>query len=200
MELLEKINPKDTAILVIDIQKDFVDPEGMLAKRGRDMSMINDVMEKLPLFLNEAKKKDVLILYTQQVYDHDSLNSLQKEQYDLDGKFVTCDKNTDGYELYRLTPDKSDVYVKHNYNAFSNNKLIDKLETNNIKTLIMVGVDTIYCVETAIRNGYDLGYKIVVPEDLVAGNAKHIEMHNNTLAHVKKNYGVVSSSEEILNI
>ena len=200
MQLRDKINPKHTAILVIDIQDDFVNPEGILAKRGRNMSMINDVVEKLPTFLEQAKSLGVLTLYTQQIYDYDKLNPLQKEQYDLDNKFVTCDKDTDGWKLYGITPGENDVYVKYNYNVFSNPDLIKRLEENDIKTLVIVGVDTVYCLETAIRNGYDLGYKIVVPEDLVAGNAKHIEMHNNTLIHVKKNYGVVSSSQEILDI
>mgnify|MGYP002867528038 FL=1 len=61
-------------------------------------------------------------------------------------------------------------------------------------------MDTIYCVETAIRNGYDLGYKIVVPHDLVAGNAKDIDLHNRTLELVNRSFGVVVSSEELQNI
>lgn len=200
MKLLDKINPKHTALLVIDIQNDFVNPKGKLAIEGRQMDLINKLMEKLPDFIKAAEKHNVLTLYTQQIYDYSKLNNLQKEQYDIDGKFISCDVNTDGWHFYKINPKKQDVYVKHNMNAFSNNDLEDRLKENQIKTLIIVGVDTFYCVETAIRNGFDLGYKIVVPADLIGANAKHLDRHQNTLTHVRKNYGVLSSSEEIINI
>ena len=61
-------------------------------------------------------------------------------------------------------------------------------------------MDTYWCVETAIRNAFDLGYKVVVPEDLVACNSRHLDLHNRTLDLVKKTFGVVVSSDEINKI
>jgi nicotinamidase-related amidase len=101
------------------------------------------------------------------------------------------------HKFYRIDPPPADVYEKQNFNAFSNEKLAERLSAHSIKTLVIVGMDTQYCVETAIRNGYDLGYKIVVPVDLVATNAKHINMHNQTLELVRKTYGVLSDAEEL---
>ncbi len=200
MDLKEKVKPEHTALLVIDMQKDFASPEGIRAKRGGDLSQVDSMVDKLLDFIPVAERAGVLTLYTQQIYDRDKLNDLQKEQYDLDGKLVMCDPSTGGHEFYRIDPPRNLVFEKQNFNAFSNSTLKAELGQNGIKTLVITGMDTYYCVETAIRNGYDLGYKIVVPKDLVAGNGKHIALHERTLELVRKTYGVVSNSKELAEI
>lgn len=201
MKLKEKINPKYTALIVIDIQNDFASPNKRFfrAKRGGDLTLVDPMIDKLEKVIPVAKKAGVTVVYTQQIYDRNKLNDLQKEQYDLDGKLVTCDIATDGYKFYRLTPPDDSVFPKYNYNIFSNTDLVDKLKEKSIKTLVITGMDIIFCVETAIRNGYDLGYKIVVPTDMIAGNANSKIMNEKTLELIKKSYGVLTSSEELLH-
>jgi len=200
MDINEKLSSLHTALIVIDIQNDFCSPDGLLGIRGRDFTLINEMMEKLSSVINTAKKSNVLTLYTQQLYDPNKINDLQKEQYELDGKLVTCDIKTDGYKFYKIDPPKEDIYTKYNFNAFSNSEFQKRLEKNNIKTLVITGVDTQFCVETAVRNGYDLGYKIVLVSDCIGTNAKHIEVHNHTIELVKRSYGVVLTSEELIHI
>lgn len=200
MELQEKVQPAHTALLVIDIQKDFASPEGMLAKKGRDLSLVEPMLEKLVKTIAAAEKAGVPVLYTQQVYDRSHLNELQKEQYDLDGKDITCDINTDGYTFYKIKPAPEHVFVKYDFNAFSNPTLEKTLQDKGIKTIIITGMDTQWCVETAIRTACDRGYKVVVPEDLVACNAKHLDQQLRTLALVRRSFGVVTTSEDIIKI
>lgn len=198
MPLEEKINPNHTALLVVDVQVDFCSPEGVFGV-GRDYSLVNKVMSKLPNFIKLAEKKGILTLYTKQVYDRKKLNKLQLEQYDLDGKLVTCDVNTTGHQIYKLNPPRDRIFVKHNFNVFSNPNLVSTLEENMIKTLVVTGFDTCFCVENAMRYGNDLGYKMVLVENLVGMNAKRMDLHNQTI-NVSKHLGVISSSEEIINI
>ncbi len=200
MDLKKKLDSRHTALLVIDIQKDFAAPNGVRGQRGGDLSQVDPMVDRLEIVIPIAEQSGVLVLYTQQVYDRDKLNELQKEQFDLDGKLIMCDPKTGGQEFYRINPPSELVFEKQNFNAFSNPKLQDALNARGIKTLVITGMDTYYCVETAIRNGYDLGYKIVIPEDLVACNGKHIEMHNRTLELVKKTYGVVVTFDELKRI
>ncbi|MDE1924952.1 MAG: cysteine hydrolase family protein [Patescibacteria group bacterium] len=197
MELREKLDPKHTALLVIDIQNDFAAPDGLFAKRGRDMSMVEPMLKRLQKTIEAASKACVPIFFTQQIYDRSKLSELQKEQYDLDGKYITCDVATDGYKFYKINPPPESVFVKHDYNAFSNPNLEKALNTRGTKTLVITGMDTYWCVETAIRNAFDLGYKIVVPEDLVACNGRHLELHNRTLELTRKTFGIVIDSEEL---
>lgn len=197
MTLSEKMTPSTTALIVVDIQNDFCSPDGVLAKRGRDLSLMDPMIDKLESLIEIAKSKNILTLYTKQIYDRTKLNQLQLEQYDLDNKLVTCDISGEGCRFYRLQPPENSVYVKYNFNVFSNYDFLKTLERNQIKSLVVTGVDAQFCVETAIRNGFDLGYKIVVPSDLIATNGKKIEMINHTLELVRSTYGTVTSYSEL---
>jgi ureidoacrylate peracid hydrolase len=200
MELTKKLSPSDTALLVIDIQNDFCSPKGLLAARGKDVSGMDSMIEQLIRLVSMCEQAGIPAFYTQQLYDRSHLNNLQKEQYDLDGKLITCDINGDGYKFYAINPPPDRVFPKYNYNIFSNNELRRELEASGVKTLIVTGVSTQICVETAIRNGFDLGYKIVVPRDLVATTASDPEIQTRTLSLVEKTYGVVVDSSDILKI
>lgn len=200
MNLKDKINPNHTALIVIDIQNDFASPEGLLVKGGRDMSMVSPMIEKIQKTISIAEQAGIPVFYTQQIYDRSKLTDLQKEQYDLDGKYVTCDITTNGYKFYKISPKSEFTFIKYNYNIFSNPELEKALNIRGIKTLVITGMDTYWCVETAIRNAFDLGYKVVVPEDLVAGNAKNLDLHNRTLELVRRTFGALSTSSEINKI
>lgn len=200
MPLAEKLRPADTALLVIDIQNDFCSPNGLLAKRGRDLSRMDPMIDRLLPFITRAALAGVLTCYTQQVYDWEKLNPRQREQYTLDGRFVNCDIATDGPKFYRVTPPPDSVYVKYNLNAFSNPDLLQTLDEKGIKTLVITGVDSEFCIETAVRNAFDLGFKVVVPKDLIANNGRKIHRENNMLELVETWYGVVSTSDEISRV
>jgi len=200
INLKDKINPNHTALIVIDIQNDFASPDGLLAKGGRDMSMVEPMIEKIKKTISMAEQVGIPVFYTQQIYDRSKLTDLQKEQYDLDGKYVTCDINTDGYKFYKISPNPEFTFIKYNYNIFSNPELERALNKRCVKTLVITGMDTYWCVETAIRNAFDLGYGVVVPDDLLACNGKHLDLHNRTLELVKRTFGVVTNSSEINSI
>jgi ureidoacrylate peracid hydrolase len=200
MDLRTKLNPKTTALLVIDIQNDFCSPTGLMASMGKDVSSMNAMVEKIKELASICDDVRIPIFYTQQIYDRSKLTDLQKEQYDLDGKMVICDINSDGYKFYKLNPPTSRIFPKYSYNVFSNPELSNELSDRGIKTLIVTGVLTQICVETAIRNGFDIGYKIVVPRDLVATTSKDPDTQERTLRLVEKTYGAVADSAEVTAI
>ncbi len=197
MPLREKLNPQHTALLVIDIQNDFCSPAGLLAKRGRDLSSISAMIDRLIPFIDQAKAALVDTLFIKQVYDWDKLNARQREQYELDGRLVSCDIATEGHQFYRIRPPVADTYVKYTFSPFSNPQVQERLNQKNIKTLVITGVDAEYCVENAIRSAFDLGFKIVVPSDLIATNAKKNHRQERLLELLEANFGVVSSAGEI---
>ncbi|HEX6462515.1 MAG TPA: isochorismatase family protein [Candidatus Saccharimonadales bacterium] len=92
------------------------------------------------------------------------------------------------------------MFPKYSHNAFSNPRLVKELTEKRTKTLIITGVSTQICVETAVRNGFDIGYKIVVPRDLIATTSKDPNIQGRTLRLVEKTYGVVLDSSEIITI
>ncbi|MBL8159254.1 cysteine hydrolase [Candidatus Saccharibacteria bacterium] len=199
MTLKDKLNPAHTALIVVDMQNDFCAPTGLMARMGKSVSGMDNVVAGIKRLAEPCAGNGIETYYTQQVYDRTKLNDLQKEQYDLDGKMVTCDINGEGWHFYGFDPPADKVYQKYTYNIFSNDRLKRDLETAGIKTLIITGVSTQICVETAIRNGFDLGYKIVVPADLVATTSSDPDTQKRTLTLVQKTYGTVSSSQEVID-
>jgi ureidoacrylate peracid hydrolase len=200
MNLHEKLNPATTALLVIDIQNDFCSPKGLMASMGKNVSGMESMIEKITQLTKVCDNRGIPTFYTQQIYDRAKLTDLQNEQYDLDGKMITCDIAGDGYKFYKLNPPADRVFQKYTYSAFSNSDLRNELTNRGIKTLIITGVSTQICVETAIRNGFDIGYKIVVARDLVATTSHDPHIQERTLRLVAKTYGVVADSSEIMNI
>jgi ureidoacrylate peracid hydrolase len=200
MNIHTKLDPKTTALLVIDIQNDFCSPTGLMASMGKNVSGMPVMVGKIQKLATVFEGSGMPVFYTQQIYDRSKLTDLQKEQYDLDGKMITCDIQGDGYNLYELTPPTDRVFPKYNYNVFSNPDLSQELSDRGIKTLVITGVATQVCVETAIRNGFDIGYKIVVPRDLVATTSKDPDIQERTLRLVEKTYGIVVDSAEVIAI
>ena len=197
MTLADKLDPKHTALIVVDMQNDFCAPTGLMASNGKDVSRMDDLVHGIHSLVNICVAQSIPVLYTQQIYDRAKLTDLQNEQYDLDGKMITCDIKGDGWKFYGFSPDNNEVYKKYSYNIFSNNQLKNNLEEWKIKTLIITGVSTQICVETAIRNGFDIGYKIIVPSELVATTSNDPATQERTLNLVRKTYGVVSSLNEL---
>jgi ureidoacrylate peracid hydrolase len=201
MNLSDKLNPATTALLVIDIQNDFCAPTGFQAAvRGKDVSGMDAMIERIEQLAEVCERVGVPSFYAQQIYDRSKLTDLQKEQYDLDAKLIICDVDTDGYKFYKINPPADRVFPKYAYNVFSNENLKNELEARGVKTLIITGVTTQVCVETAVRVGFDLGYKIVVPRDLVGTTSRDPETQNRTLRLVEITFGVVVDSQEIIDV
>lgn len=200
MDLKAKLNLRSTALLVIDIQNDFCSPSGLMASKGKDVSGMDMMITKIKQLAVVCEEMEIPTFYTQQIYDQTKLTELQQEQYDLDGKMVICDIEGEGYKFYKLTPPADRVFPKYTCNVFSNTDLSNELANLGIKTLIITGVSTQACVETAIRNGFDIGYKIVVPRDLVATTSKDPGTQERTLRLVERMYGVVVDSAEVTAI
>jgi ureidoacrylate peracid hydrolase len=201
MNLTDKLNPATTALLVIDIQNDFCSPTGLQAAlRGKDVSGMDAMIERIEKLAAVCDRVGIPSFYVQQIYDRSKLTDLQKEQYDLDGKMIICDVAGDGYKFYKINPPADRIFPKYVYNVFSNESLKNELAERGIKTLIITGVTTQVCVETAVRVGFDLGYKIVVPRDLVGTTSRDPETQARTLRLVEKTFGVVVDSQEIIDI
>lgn len=186
MNLRDKLDPNTTALLVIDLQNDFCSPTGLMASMGKKVSGMRTMIKQIEQLAELCNSLNIPVFYTQQIYDRSKLTALQNEQYDLDGKMITCDIASDGYKFYKLNPPADRVFPKYTYNVFSNPDLCQELSLKGIKTLIITGVSTQICVETAIRNGFDIGYKMVVPRDLVATTSSSPAVQNILYVLLKK--------------
>ena len=105
-------------------------------------------------------------------------------------KVPICVRGTwDAQTIDELKPHEEDhVIIKRRDSAFQDTELRVWLQSVGINTLIFCGVDTSICVETSIRDAFNLGYDIILISDATASGIK--SHYETTLARVRDYYGL----------
>ena len=102
-----------------------------------------------------------------------------------------------GADFYRLRPGPDDLVVdKHTFSGFHGTDLHERLQARGVRMLLVTGVATNVCVDSTLREGFFLGYHIVLVEDCVASSNK--AGHEGTLSTVRVNFGTVMPSQALL--
>ena len=155
-------NPARTALLVIDLQIDFCSDDGALAALGSDVSPCRAVANRIAGFLPTIRADVALTAFFRLIYDPEKMSESQRERLIRNGRPIICAPESAGSELF-IKPVPGDlVFTKHRYSAFSNDQVCRLLHERSITTVAVVGVDTHICVEGTVRQGYDLGYRMIV--------------------------------------
>jgi nicotinamidase-related amidase len=204
--LEEQIDPKHTALVVIDPQNDFCAADGAAARlMGLDISRIQSVIQPLNAFIKMAREAGLMIVWTRSLVDPDKARpSFKARSFILDAQAKNIDlvrEGSDGAEWYtevvKPLPDEY-VITKYHYDAFEDTDLALLLGSRGIKTLLMTGFLANVCVETTARHGYIKGFYIVVVSDCTDTATE--QEYEATLYNIKKFFGKVASSGEIKKV
>jgi ureidoacrylate peracid hydrolase len=108
-------------------------------------------------------------------------------------KIPICVRGTwDALTIDELKPEEEDhVIIKRRDSAFLDTELRMWLQSFGINVLVFCGVDTSICVETSIRDAFNLGYDIILISDATASGIK--SHYETTLARVSDYYGLQMS-------
>lgn len=84
-----------------------------------------------------------------------------------DGKGTELEQGTDGWQIYYdIKPNANELIFEKQYNsAFHKTGLREYLESKEIDTIILVGLQTEYCIDATCKSAFDYGYKIIIPEE-----------------------------------
>ena len=85
------------------------------------------------------------------------------------------------------------VVIKRRDSAFQDTELRIWLQSQGINLLVFAGIDTSICVETSLRDGFNIGYDVALISDATASGYE--EHYKTTLERVKDYYGLVMSVE-----
>ena len=196
--LAEKVDPRQAALVVVDVQNDFCHPDGAAGKRGRDLSQIAGMAEHLTHLLEEARRVGLPIIFIRTEHGPwtDSESWLGRNKTDAEQRVRTCEEGTWGCEFYGVAPQAGErVVVKHRYSAFHGTDLDLILRARGIRTVLICGVATNVCVETSAREAYMHDYEIVFLADCSAAYSP--AEHDATLHNMAQHFGVVASEEEV---
>src|SRR4051794_16782092 len=131
------LNPRSTALLVIDVQNDFCASSGVLARSGRDVTAIQRAVAQLSTLVEFCRKKKVPIVFTQLVYDLNKLPKTHTERMKLKKVKGLCAPRSKGTQFYKIQPEKGEkVIVKNYYSSFYKTELDEWLKKNKIETLV----------------------------------------------------------------
>jgi nicotinamidase-related amidase len=152
----EKISlpSKETAIIVVDMQNDFVKPEGKLY-----VPTAQKTVEPIRRLLEKARASKVRIFYTQDThYDMDP-------EYEIWGKHVKY--GTWGWQIVdELAPKPGDIVIqKTRYDGFYGTPLDDLLRVYGIRNVVIVGTVANICVLHTAGSAALRWYKVIVPMD-----------------------------------
>ncbi len=197
MESSLTIDPRETTLLVVDMQNGFCDPQGAMARAGVNYFPQNRIVPAVKELVSVCRRAGIHVAWSLQRHYPDDLTRKKHRIPSHLTKLgaIPCLKDTWDAELVaQLKGDvlpEDDVFEKHRSSCFYNTTLEVKLRMRGMTTLIVCGVATNYCVESTIRDAYARDYDIVVVEDCVA--TLWDDLHRATLRNVELFYGTVVS-------
>ena len=164
--LEEQVEPKHTALIVIDTQKDFCANDGACARFGRNISYIQGAMKQLNTLIHEARAAAVLVIWVRTSISIDRMRpnhiamSGSGKMVSRKGELLVVREGSDGTLWYSdMSEPLPDEYIvtKWHYDAFEDTNLDLLLQSKGIRTLLFTGVLANVCVETSARHGYIKG-------------------------------------------
>jgi len=202
-------NLETTALVVIDMQRDFVEPGGFGEALGNDVSLVRSVIEPCTKLLEIARESGIMVIHTREGHRAD-LTDCPPAKLTRGGKTFIGETGPKGRILIRgevghdiiqeLYPIAGEPIIdKPGKGAFYQTDLHIILQNHNIKTLIVCGVTTEVCVNTTVREANDRGYECIIPEDCVGSYFP--EFQKSTLEMIKAQgaiFGWVSNSDNII--
>jgi nicotinamidase-related amidase len=177
------------ALLIIDMQHDFVDPDGPIPCQGAP-----EIVPNIRRLIEAAHNTGVPCIYTKE------LHRPQKVDFgrELDGdEPVHCLDGTRGAEIVEeLTPQEQDYVIpKRRYSGFFGTDLQILLKGIGVDTLFITGAATDICVYLTAMDAHQYDFKVRIPQDCVAGSSQ--TAHQAALASVERQQkgAIINSSK-----
>jgi len=177
-----------TALLVIDMQNDFIEEGALLEVKG-----IRNNIPKLNSFIDTCREKGIKIIFTRHIFSPEN-NPIESNLFPELSKDGLRD-NTPGSEIFSEIKIKEDdiVIKKTRYDAFYCTELEKILHKLNVDNLIITGTMTNVCCESTARSAMIRDFKIQFCEDLTFTSDDSLQ--NATLKNISTHFGKVIDSK-----
>jgi nicotinamidase-related amidase len=178
-----------SALMVVDMQKFFLDPQSPTFTCGGPA-----ILPNLKRLIAKYRQNERPIIYTKHVHHPDHLDSGIMGWW-WEGM---CIEGSPESEIHSdLTPLASEkVILKHRYSAFYNTDLETILRCLKIEDLVISGVMTNMCVESTARDAYYRDYRVFIPAD--GTGSINEEMHLASLLNLSFGFAFITTTDKIL--
>jgi nicotinamidase-related amidase len=204
-ELTELVDPTHTALLLVDMQHDFIDQDGMFGGLGIDLSMYADTRPTLAALLAAARSNGVLVVHIQNTALADRMsdspaqirfNLRMHESARRDGPPLRYTvPGTAGHEFGReFTPRAGELVVrKYRSSAFWGTNLEMLLRSNGIHTVVVGGCTTEGCVESTARDAMFNDHYVVIAADCVGSDDR--AQHDASMLLMRHRFDLATAGE-----
>ena len=194
-----KIDPKKTALLVIDMQKHFLNGKQDFFKGLYQQVIENKVIENTLNVLDQARKAKLPVLHIITGHKADRSDVVPTiTDMSVAGKLPHLVENTPAAEIVdelKPLPDEAVVF-KRRHGAFYQTDLELLLRTSSVDTLLFAGVLTDACVATTVTESRMRDYHVIVISDCCASSTR--ERHTYFIKNMFPRHGRVRTSTEIV--
>ncbi len=182
-------HPERTALLVIDMQNDFLLPDAPVPACGG-----LDIVARIAELADRARARGIGVIYTKEMHRPDGSDF----GIELEFEPPHCLEGTRGAEIVDgLQPMDGDHVIegKRRYDAFLGTDLGVVLRCSGVENLVVTGVCTDVCVTATVQHARNLDYRCFVARDAVAGTSK--KRHEAALECLEHVFAHVGDAEEI---
>jgi nicotinamidase-related amidase len=187
-----QIRPEETALIVVDLQEDFVNPGHPMCvpEAYRQIPRVNALVQG-------CRELGMPILFTEHSIAEDC--SADFYQYWPPIAAGAIKEGKPGTRLYHgldRQPGDRVISVKHTYDSFAGTNLDYVLRGQGIRTVIVCGTLTNFCCESTARTAYFLNYHVVFGADVSATD--NAMAHTATLRTMRRGFARVMDYQPIL--
>lgn len=178
---------KTTALLVVDMVKDFTQPDGTVFYPQNQ-----EVLPKIVKVIQNCRSHGVLVIFMRHSYRKG------KKDENLANMRPCCMEGTGGDELDPQLPvDEENDYIlkKRRFSAFVGTDLDMILRENKIENIVVVGTKTNCCIRASVTDAHYAGYMPIVLSDCVATDSDVVNQVH--LDDIRKYLGRVITSDEL---
>lgn len=214
-----ELNPSTSAVIVVDMQNDFVSPMGMFDRLGIPLGIVRAAIEPTSRVLEAARRAGMFIVYLAMQFDENlsnmgSPNAPNRVRHLLAGvgEEVAAPDGGTGRLLIsntwntkiidELAPDPGDVVIaKHRFSGFFETELDAVLKARGIESIVFTGCTTSVCVESTFRDAYFRDYRCLLLTDCCAepiGGTEARTNHDATVTLIEAMLGWTSTSDVLL--
>jgi ureidoacrylate peracid hydrolase len=203
--LQQKVDPRHSALLLVDVQNDFCAEGGAMHREGRDVSLVQTMIPRLERLIEAARQAGVPLIWIRNVYNTGPnhylsevwLEQARRRRNGAYTDYPVCEPGEWNGDFYKVKPLPDEVIVtKHRYGAFESTDLDLVLRSRGIRSVIVTGVATNVCCETTARQAFLRDYYVVFTSDCTATFSQ--AQHDATLFNIDQFFGEVASSEQVM--
>jgi ureidoacrylate peracid hydrolase len=180
------IDPKTTAVVLIEYQNDFTSDGGVLHDAVSEVMDSTKMLSKTKDVVDAARSAGATVMHAPITFAK-GYHEISDHPYGIlkgvvDGNAFV--KDSWGAAIVdELAPGEGDIVVegKRGLDTFASTNLDFMLRSKGIKTLVLSGFLTNCCVESTMRSGYENGYQVITLSDCVAATSP--EEHDNAIKY-----------------